>query len=249
MVKVNTNNDTSVKWAEKKCKKKSTTKKSPLLISKKSSNQISLWLKKFKKLIEVAKKRWLNESDTSNIINDFLWEVLWYDKYFDVTTEYKIKWQYCDYWIIINWKLTLLMEVKQIWLDLNENHIFQAISYAWNEGVKRVALTNLRRRELFYLSFWEKIEKELILDFDILSESSNTKLIENLQYLHKESLQKNYLWKLLKQKMALSEKNITKVLFSDPVVKKIQSEIKTTTWLKISKDDVINILKNYVDNK
>lgn len=249
MVKVNTNNDTSVRLTEKKCKKGSITKKSPLLISKKSSNQISLWLKKFKKLIEVAKKRWLNESDTSNIINDFLWEVLWYDKYFDVTTEYKIKWQYCDYWIIINWKLTLLMEVKQIWLDLNENHIFQAISYAWNEGVKRVVLTNLRRRELFYLSFWEKIEKELILDFDILSESSNVKLIENLQYIHKESLQKNYLWKLLKQKMALSEKNITKVLFSDSVVKKIQSEIKTTTWLKISKDDVINILKNYADNK
>ena len=249
MVKVNTNNDTSVRLTEKKCKKRSITKKSPLLISKKSSNQISLWLKKFKKLIEVAKKRWLNESDTSNIINDFLWEVLWYDKYFDVTTEYKIKWQYCDYWIIINWKLTLLMEVKQIWLDLNENHIFQAISYAWNEGVKRVVLTNLRRRELFYLSFWEKIEKELILDFDILSESSNVKLIENLQYIHKESLQKNYLWKLLKQKMALSEKNITKVLFSDSVVKKIQSEIKTTTWLKISKDDVINILKNYADNK
>lgn len=247
MSKWATNKDiSSVKTIEKK---KCTTKKSPLLITKKSVNQISLWLKKFKKLIEVAKKRGLNESDTSNIINDFLWEVLWYDKYFDVTTEYKIKWQYCDYWIIMNWKLTLLMEVKQIWLDLNENHIFQAISYAWNEWVKRVILTNLRRRELFYLSFWDKIEKELILDFDLLSESSNSKLIENLQYIHKESLQKNYLWKLLKQKMALSEKNIKKVLFWDPVIKKIQSEIKATTWLKISKDDVTNILKNYIDNR
>jgi hypothetical protein len=29
--------------------------------------------------------------------------------------------------------------------------------------------------------------------------------------------------------MALSERNIRKVLFSDPVIKKIQSEIKTTT--------------------
>lgn len=224
------------------------SKKSQLLISKKNTNQILLWLKKFKKLIETAKKRWLNESDTSNIINDFLWEVLWYDKYFDVTTEYKIKWQYRDYWIIMNWKLTLLMEVKQIWLDLNENHIFQAISYAWNEWVKRVILTNLRRWELFYLSFGDKIEKELILDFDILWESSTNKLVENLQYIHKESLQKNYLWKLLKQKMALSERNIRKVLFSDPVIKKIQSEIKNTTWLKASKEEVVNILRDYVDN-
>jgi hypothetical protein len=242
-----TNTTPPAKTTTKKSKT-SCSKKSQLLISKKSTNQILLGLKKFKKLIETAKKRWLNESDTSNIINDFLWEVLWYDKYFDVTTEYKIKWQYCDYWIIMNWKLTLLMEVKQIWLDLNENHIFQAISYAWNEWVKRVILTNLRRRELFYLSFWDKIEKELILDFDILWESSTNKLLENLQYIHKESLQKNYLWKLLKQKMALSERNIRKVLFSDPVIKKIQSEIKTTTWLKTSKEEVINILKDYVDN-
>ena len=244
--KIDRNPKEKVPW---KKTNKSCVKKSQILISKKNINQISVWLKKFKKLIEVAKKRWLNESDTSNIINDFLWEVLWYDKYFDVTTEYKIKWQYCDYWIMMNWKLTLLMEVKQIWLDLNENHIFQAISYAWNEWVKWVILTNLRRWELFYLSFWDKIEKELILDFDILSESSSNKLIENLQYIHKESLQKNYLWKLLKQKMALSERNIKKVLFWDPVVKKIQSEIKNTTWLKISKEDVLNILKDYVENK
>ena len=242
-----TNTTPPAKTTTKKSKT-SCSKKSQLLISKKSTNQILLGLKKFKKLIETAKKRWLNESDTSNIINDFLWEVLWYDKYFDVTTEYKIKWQYCDYWIIMNWKLTLLMEVKQIWLDLNENHIFQAISYAWNEWVKRVILTNLRRRELFYLSFWDKIEKELILDFDILWESSTNKLLENLQYIHKESLQKNYLWKLLKQKMALSERNIRKVLFSDPVIKKIQSEIKNTTWLKASKEEVVNILRDYVDN-
>ena len=242
-----TNTTPPAKTTTKKSKT-SCSKKSQLLISKKSTNQILLGLKKFKKLIETAKKRWLNESDTSNIINDFLWEVLWYDKYFDVTTEYKIKWQYCDYWIIMNWKLTLLMEVKQIWLDLNENHIFQAISYAWNEWVKRVILTNLRRRELFYLSFWDKIEKELILDFDILWESSTNKLLENLQYIHKESLQKNYLWKLLKQKMALSERNIRKVLFSDPVIKKIQSEIKDTTWLKASKEEVVNILRDYVDN-
>lgn len=242
-----TNTTPPAKTTTKKSKT-SCSKKSQLLISKKSINQILLGLKKFKKLIETAKKRWLNESDTSNIINDFLWEVLWYDKYFDVTTEYKIKWQYCDYWIIMNWKLTLLMEVKQIWLDLNENHIFQAISYAWNEWVKRVILTNLRRWELFYLSFGDKIEKELILDFDILWESSTNKLVENLQYIHKESLQKNYLWKLLKQKMALSERNIRKVLFSDPVIKKIQSEIKNTTWLKASKEEVVNILRDYVDN-
>lgn len=229
-------------------KKKATTKKvantNKILITKWAVNQITQWVKKFKKIIEHAKNKWFNESDTSNIIYDFLWETLWYDKYNDITTEYKIKWQYCDYWIMINWKLALLMEVKQIWIELNDNHLFQAISYAWNEWVKWVILTNLRRRQLYCLTFGDKIEKQLVLDVDVLNDAKT--LIQKLQYFHKESLQKNYLEKLFVKKMALSDKNFRKVIFSDTIVKKIQSELKNLTWVKISTDEVSNMLKKYI---
>jgi hypothetical protein len=62
-----------------------------------------------------------------------LGEVRGYDKYFDVTTEYKIKGQYCDYGIKIDGQLSFLIEVKAIGIQLNDNHIFQAMSYAGNE--------------------------------------------------------------------------------------------------------------------
>lgn len=236
------------KWttAQKKTAVKKSPSKKTLLISKQAANQITTWIKKFKKIVEHAKQKSFNESDTSNIIYDFLWETLWYDKYTEITTEYKIKWQYCDYGIILNWKLTLLMEVKQIWLELNDHHLFQAISYAGNEWVKWVILTNLRRRQLFCLSFWDKIEKELVLDIDLLTE--NTNLLQKIQYLHKESLQKNFLDKLFVKKMALSEQNFKKVIFSEVIIKKIQSELKNLTWVKISQEEVVNILKKYVNN-
>lgn len=233
------------KKVSKAAPKKAATKSNQIVISKWAQTQIANGLKKFKKIIEHAKQKSFNESDTSNIIYDFLWEILWYDKYTEVTTEYKIKWQYCDYWIVLNWKLTLLMEVKQIWVDLNDHHLFQAISYAWNEGVKWVILTNLKRWQLYCLTFWEKIEKELILDIDLLQET--TTLPQKLQYIHKESLQKNLLEDLFVKKMALSEKNVMKVLFSETIIKKIQSELKNLTWVKISQEEVTSILKKYIN--
>ncbi len=110
-------------------------------------------LKKYSKIAEIAKKRGLNESDTSNIINDMLGEVFGYDKFFDVTTEYKIRGQYADYGVKIDEKLTFLIEIKAISIPLNENHIFQAASYASTEGVEWVVLTNLEEWRIYHLSF------------------------------------------------------------------------------------------------
>lgn len=93
-------------------KRKATTK--TISISKKSQELLNKGVRKFKKIIELAKQKNLNESDTSNIINDMLGEVWGYDKYFDVTTEYKIKGQYCDYGIKIDGQLVALIEVKAI---------------------------------------------------------------------------------------------------------------------------------------
>ena len=71
--------------------KKKPTKKNTIVMTKATENSLKEGVKKFGKIIEMAVKRNLNESDTSNIINDMLGETFGYDKFFDVTTEYKIK--------------------------------------------------------------------------------------------------------------------------------------------------------------
>jgi hypothetical protein len=194
----------------------------------------------------VAKEKWLNESDTSNIINDMLWEVLWYDKFFDVTTEYRIRWQYCDYWVKIENKLIFLIEVKAITIELNSNHIFQATSYAWNEWVKFVVLTNLRKWRLYYLSFWKKVEYDLVLEVDLIWETSNTKILDWLKYFHKESFVKWAIEELYQKTIAFSNKNIETVLFSPIIMKKIQSELKNLTWVRLELEEVENKIKDFI---
>jgi len=226
-----------------KVKSEKKTNKISIKLSKKNEEMINHGLKKYIKIIKMAKEKWLNESDTSNIINDMLNEIRWYDKIYDITTEYKIRNQFCDYWIKINNKLNLLIEVKAITVDLNDNHLFQANSYASTEGIKRVILTNLRERRLYHLSFGSRIDDELVLSISLLWEEDKKKLIEQSKYIHKESFIKKYVEKIYQQKMATSKNNFRKVLLSLPVIKKIQSELRAISGIKVPEQEIQIVIK------
>lgn len=53
-------------------------------------------LKKFQPIVESAKIRDANESDTVVILTGILSEILGFDKYTDITTEFAIRGTYCD---------------------------------------------------------------------------------------------------------------------------------------------------------
>ncbi len=218
-----------------------------LKLTKKSQDQAIKWLRKYKKVIELAYQKWINESDTSNIINDILGDVLWYDKFFEVTTEYKIRGQFCDYGVKLDGKLKFLIEVKAINLELNDNHLFQATSYASNEWVKWVVLTNLRQWKLYRLTFNKKVDFDLVLSVDLLSWKNIPKLVEALKYFHKESFQKDAVEWLFEVANATREENIEKVLFSEAVLKKIRLELKKCTWMLLPIEEIEQKVRDFTD--
>lgn len=228
-------------------KKKPVPKKNAVTLSKASELAIKEWIKKFSKIIEIASTRNMNESDTSNIINDLLWEVLWYDKFFDVTTEYKIKGQYADYGVKIDDRLAFLIEVKAVWVTLNDNHIFQASSYASTEWVEWVILTNLKEWNIYHLSFWSRIDQELVLSFNFPEEAKSSKFIDKLSCIHKEAFKKWYLKNLWNQRVAMSGNNFKKVLTSQAVVKVIQRELSKASGIKIGENDISNMIAELFD--
>lgn len=60
------------------------------------SKRIQSAVPKFRKILENAKERDVNESDTVTIVTDMLEEVFGFDKYSDITREYAIQGTYCD---------------------------------------------------------------------------------------------------------------------------------------------------------
>lgn len=61
-----------------------------MAVPKKVAERISASLKKFKPVLESAKARDVNESDTSMIVTDMLSDVFGFDKYNEITREYAI---------------------------------------------------------------------------------------------------------------------------------------------------------------
>jgi len=59
-------------------------------IPKKTRERLCEGLKKFKPVLDAARKKDVNESDTVTIVTDMLAEIFGYDKYFELTSEYAI---------------------------------------------------------------------------------------------------------------------------------------------------------------
>jgi predicted type IV restriction endonuclease len=196
-------------------------------IPKKVADRLAAGLKRFKPVLEAAKDRDVNESDTSMIVTDMLAEVFGFDKYAEVTREYAIRGTFCDLATKIEGQLQTLIEVKAIGLGLRENHIKQAVDYAANQGVEWVILTNGQHWKVFSVSFSKPISADLVLDFDILAMSpSDEDAVEDLFLLSKEGIQRSGLDAYNDQLKVRNKFNLAALILSDPILHTIRRELK-----------------------
>ncbi len=91
-------------------------------------------LKDFQAIVQSAKSRDVNESDTVIIVTDMLSAVFGYDKYSEITSELCIRGTYCDLATKVEGKIQTLVEVKAIGTELKDNHSRQAVDYAAGSG-------------------------------------------------------------------------------------------------------------------
>src|SRR3954466_12951335 len=70
-------------------------------------------LKGFVKPLQDMLGRDANEGDTRLIVTDLLCDVLGYDKFEDLTTEYMVRGEFADYGVRIDKQMTAFIEVKR----------------------------------------------------------------------------------------------------------------------------------------
>jgi len=211
----------------------------------KVKDRIVAGVKKFSPVLNAAKTKDANESDTVVIITDILSEIFGYDKYSEITTEYSIKNTYCDLAIKIDGKVKLLIEVKAIGLELKDDHVKQAVDYGANEGIEWVILTNGHRWQIFRISFAKPIGKELVYEINFqnlnIKDESN---IEEIFYICKEALGKSLLDEFLLQKQALSKYYVGQIILTEPIVDAIKRELrKVSPGVKIENEEILNVLQ------
>lgn len=216
-----------------------------MAVPSKVQDRVVAGVKKFTPVLNSARTKDVNESDTVVIVTDILSEIFGYDKYHEVTSEYAIRNTYCDLAIKIDGKLKLLIEVKAIGLDLKDDHVKQAIDYGANEGIEWVILTNGQKWLIYRVGFTKPITKELVYEINFLNlniKSEST--IEQIYYICREALSKSLLEEFHLQKQALSKYTVGQLMLTEPILDSIKRELrKISPGIKIENDEILTVLQ------
>lgn len=148
-------------------------------------------VKRYSKPLADLVARDANEGDTRLLVTDFLCDALGYDKYEDLTTEYQVKGEFADYGVRVDKQLVAFIEVKRCTTRLGEKHLRQVQSYAVNEGVEWVWLTNGQNWQVWHITGGLPIVMDLAMDVDLLADGPPQAKIDQLFYLTRESYRRH----------------------------------------------------------
>jgi predicted type IV restriction endonuclease len=203
-------------------------------------------IKKFSKPLADLIARDANEGDTRLLVTDMLCDGFGFDKYSELTTEYRVKGEFADFGIRLDKDLLAFLEVKRVATKLAAKHLRQVESYAVNEGVEWVILTSGVVWQVYHITGGLPIVIDLALEVDLLSEESFQQKANRLYYLTKESMKRRQMDALWQAKKATSPKSLAHVLCSEPVVTAIRKELKRSTSQNVSNGEVSKLLRETV---
>ena len=213
----------------------------------KAKERLTAGLKRFQPILQNAKDRDINESDTVTIITDLLSDIFGYDKFNEVTSEFAIKKTFCDLAIKIDDKISLLIEIKAAGLALKDDYVRQAVDCGANVGVDFVALTNSIEWKVYQIVFAKPVEKNLLYEFNMLE--LNPKKQEDFRgsFLHsKVAIAKSsgsLLGELAAQKEIINHFFIGQLLVTDSIVDALRRHIRRISPdIKVTNDEIKTLL-------
>lgn len=217
-------------------------------VPKRVHDRIVSRLKTFQSVLEQQRARDVSEADTVTVIKDVLSEMFGYDKYSELTSEHSIRNTYCDLAVKLDGKLSFLIEVKAIGIELKDSHVKQAIDYASNQGCEWVVLTNGIKWHLYHVLFKKPIDKEEIAHFDLLSVNpKNEEEIERVYLLTREGFSKSALSEFRDRKDATSRFMLAAIILnSDAVQSAIRREIRRVSELMVDPEVIDKMLRDEV---
>jgi hypothetical protein len=205
-------------------------------------------IKRFQPVLQSAKTRDVNESDTVIIVTDLLSEAFGFDKYSEITSEFTIRGTYCDLATKVDNKVQYLIEVKAIGLELKDHFVKQAVDYAANQGIDWVVLTNGNLWKIYKVGFGKPITQEIVCEYEFLTlNHKNQDDLDTLFLLTKEGWSKNHIETYHAQKQVLSKFFIATILLSDGIIGTVKRELrKLSPDIKVTDEQVFNVIQQEV---
>ncbi len=208
--------------------------------------RIKAAMRRFGSALSDLSARDANEGDTRLFVTDFLCDALGFDKYTELTTEYRVKGEYADYGVRIDKEIVAFIEVKRINTKLGPKHLRQVQSYAVNEGVEWLLLTNGAQWQAYHLTGGLPVVTDLALDVDLLGEQTPQTKANLLFHLSREALKRGRLAELWQAKRATSPKSLAAILCTPSVVDAVRKELRRSTGQQVPADEIQRLIQETV---
>lgn len=217
-------------------------------VSKRFVDRARPAIRKYQKILESAKARDVAESDTMVIVNDILTDVLGYDRYQDITTEFAVRSTFCDLAVKVGGELHYLIEVKSIGTDLKDNHLRQACDYAANQGVDWVLLTNGANWQAHRMRFEQPIKSDLVFTVNLLDPAEKpNEILEKFYLISKEAGSGTEIDRYYRNKEATSRYVLAQLLLGDAALGTLRRELrKLFPGVRIDTPAIAALLRNDV---
>lgn len=190
-----------------------------MAIGKKALERIGEGVKRYRTILAQAKKRDVSESDTVVIIGDMLADMLGYEKYVEVSTEFAVKGTYVDLAVKVGKEVYFLVEAKAIGVELKDIHVRQVVDYGANQGVEWAVVTNGVVWRVYRIEFKKPISHSLIAEINLLeADSKNADVSEFFSNLCKEGFAKSQMEEFYEQHQATNSHTLAAVLLSDQML-------------------------------
>jgi len=204
-------------------------------------------IRKFVKPLQDLKVRDANEGDTRLVVTDVLCDLLGYDKYSEISTEYMVRGEFADYALRVDNQVVAMIEVKRVNTVLAQKHLHQVEMYGVNEGVDWLILTNGAQWQVYRLSLDKPVSIDLVLDVDLLSDDvTAAKKADKLVHLHKTFMLHGTLDELWKTAAATSPQKLAATLLSGPVLAEAARELWRQTKHRMDPGDLGRVLRDSV---
>jgi predicted type IV restriction endonuclease len=214
-------------------------------IPKKVIDRFTKTLPRFQKVLQIAKDRDVNESDTVSVLTDIFSDVLGYDKYLDITSEFSIRSTYCDLALKADDKVQFLVEAKAIGIKLKDAHMKQACDYGANHGVQWVVLTNGIDWRIYRIRFEQPISFDLVCTFDFHKLNARDEKDREFMFLiAKEGLSKNARESFYEKVQSVNRYVVGNLMLGEPVLSVVRRELRRLAdGMKIDVAEVEQIVK------
>lgn len=216
-------------------------------IPKRAHDRILAGLKQYQRIVGKLRERDISEADTVTVVKDMLTDVFGYDKYAELTSEQQIRGTFCDLAIKVEGKLYYLAEVKAAGINLNNNHLRQAINYGAHQGIEWIILTNAIEWRIYRIKFGQPIDYEEVFSLDICKLSTRSvDDIAKVFLLCRENVSTDALTAFHQQAQIVNRFVVADLLRGGAVAATIRKEMRRLFDVKVTDEEVALLIGSEV---